>query len=233
MQIVEANDLWVRVVELHLTRRATPLRFVLYPMLHIGDPAFFAEVQRRLVSADLVVLEGVGPGAAARGLTSGYRRLAGSAALGLALQQLDVAALPGEVVRPDLTGAEFEERWRTVPWVQRALMQGAARSMPLMHRVLGDEWLRDVLASSTLDDLPDPDEPDPEWLRDVDRVLVDERDVRLVAALTDLHDRRSSEPITVAVVYGAAHMRAVTAALTRRDGYHVRSGEWLTVTTFA
>ena len=232
MQIVEANDLWVRVAELHLTRPATPLRFVLYPMLHVGSPEFFAEVQRRLAQVDVVVLEGVGPSSAARGLTSGYRRLARSEALGLALQRLDVAALPGEVVRPD-SGEEFDARWRTVPLWARGLARGLTASLPVAHRVLGDEWLREVLAESSLDDLPTGDEPDPDWWDAVERVPVDERDAWLVEALVDLHERRSAEPVTVAVVYGAMHMRAVTAALIRGFGYHVRSGEWLTAVTFA
>jgi hypothetical protein len=63
-------------------------------------------------------------------------------------------------------------------------------------------------------------------------VITDERDDRLLEALARLHVQRSAEPITVAVVYGALHMRAVSAGLMRRFGYHVRAGDWLTVIAF-
>jgi len=43
----------------------------------------------------------------------------------------------------------------------------------------------------------------------VDKLLVNERDEWLVAALDDLHQQRAQEPLTVTVVYGAAHVRAV------------------------
>jgi hypothetical protein len=86
-----------------------------------------------------------------------------------------------------------------------------------------------MLTHTSIDDLPDNEEVlEPEVLADVDRVVLDERDERLVAALDDLHARRAAEPVTVAVVYGAAHMRAAARGLTRH-GYRVRTGDWLTV----
>ena len=63
-------------------------------------------------------------------------------------------------------------------------------------------------------------------------MVLDERDVRLLAALDDLLERRSSEPITGAVMYGAQHIRAVVTGLNRRHGYRVRAGDWLTVMVF-
>jgi hypothetical protein len=51
------------------------------------------------------------------------------------------------------------------------------------------------------------------------------------SSLYDLHQRRASEPVTVAVVDGAQHARAVVTGLARH-GYRVRAGDWLTVMVF-
>jgi hypothetical protein len=59
--------------------------------------------------------------------------------------------------------------------------------------------------------------------------VLHERDARLLAALTAVHELRSAEDVTVAVVYGAAHMRAALRGLGDRLGYRVRAVEWLTV----
>jgi hypothetical protein len=49
-----------------------------------------------------------------------------------------------------------------------------------------------------------------------------------VRALDTIHQQRSQEPISVAVVYGAGHMPAVVRSLARY-GYRASSAEWLTV----
>jgi hypothetical protein len=106
VQIVEATEGWVRVAELRLRRRGTPLRFVLYPMIHIGEPAFYAEVRRRLADVDLVVAEGVGGGRAVEGLTSVYRGLGEDPASGVVVQD-DVFPPGVPVLCPDSSGADF------------------------------------------------------------------------------------------------------------------------------
>jgi pheromone shutdown protein TraB len=129
-----------------------------------------------------------------------------------------------------MRGAEFDARWQTVPRWQRALLRGAVGAAVAGQAAFGDRWLQLVLEHSTLDDLPTNRETlakDP--MPDIERVVLDERDERLVAALVDLHERRHDEQAVVAVTYGAEHMRAVVTQLNRRFGYRVRAGEWLTV----
>ncbi len=231
MQIIEVTETAVRVAELQLERRQSPLRFVLYPMLHVGSPDFYAEVTRRLRAADVIVAEGVGADSrAARHLTAGYRALADDARRQLMVQHLDYASTGAEIVCPDMRGAEFDARWQTVPRWQRALLRGAVGAAVAGQAAFGDRWLQLVLEHSTLDDLPTNRETlakDP--MPDIERVVLDERDELLVAALVDLHERRHDEQAIVAVTYGAEHMRAVVTQLNRRFGYRVRAGEWLTV----
>jgi hypothetical protein len=59
--------------------------------------------------------------------------------------------------------------------------------------------------------------------------VIDDRDDGLTKVLTSIHEKRRHEPITVAVVYGAAHMRTVVEHLRAELGYLVRDAEWLTV----
>ena len=124
MQIVEANDAGVRIAEVVLRRRDSPLRFVVYPMLHVGNRDFFDELTRRLASADVMVIEGVGPSRAATTLTRSYRAMADDLRLRLVVKNIDYRSLPGEVLCPDMPGEEFEIRWQQIPRWQRAARVG-------------------------------------------------------------------------------------------------------------
>ncbi|MFB6395721.1 hypothetical protein [Polymorphospora lycopeni] len=55
MQIIEVGMLGVRASVLRLTRRDTPLRFDVFPMVHIGEPAFYTAVADRLRRCDLIL----------------------------------------------------------------------------------------------------------------------------------------------------------------------------------
>ena len=233
VQIVEANDDRVRVVELLLQRPDSPLRFVLYPMPHIGSPQFYREVTRRLAKADVIVTEGVGPSRAGAALTMSYRAMAEDQQLRLMVQHLDYDALTAQVICPDSSGEQFQARWQTIPRWQRVATLGMIGSVTAAQRLFGSRWLLTILQDSSLDDLPTNEEVlQPVLPPDVERLVLDERDERLLRTLYDLHDRRAAEPITVAVVYGAQHMRAVTTGLSTPHGYKVRAGDWLTVMVF-
>ncbi len=229
---MEANDYGVRVAELVLRRGEGPLRFVVYPMLHVGSREFYQEVTRRLATVDVVVTEGVGRSRAVDSLTSSYRALADDLRLRLVVQNIDYGSLPGQVICPDTPGEEFQARWRQVPGWQRAATLGLVGSVTAIQRIFGSLWLQRMLEDSSLDDLPSNEEIlRPDLLPDVQRMLLDERDQRLVAALDELHEQRAGEAVTVAVVYGAEHARAVVNGLARH-GYRVRAGDWLTVVVF-
>ncbi|WP_433384065.1 hypothetical protein ACQPZX_23070 [Actinoplanes sp. CA-142083] len=58
MQIVEVSVVGVRSAVLQLKRADTPLRFHFFPMVHIGEPDFYACVADRLRRCDLIVAEG-------------------------------------------------------------------------------------------------------------------------------------------------------------------------------
>jgi hypothetical protein len=233
VQIIEVTDFGVRSAVIRLRCREAALQFVLYPMIHMAKPAFYAAVTTRLKRADVVVVEGVGGGRRKRSallgaLTLSYRVLRFNRRARVVEQNLDYAALGVPVLRPDVDVEEFAAGWRRVPLAHR-LMVWCVLPVIVVARLFGGTrtvWSRSMEQC----DLPSPDEEDlADSLPELDAVFGGERDERLLTALCRLHEERSGESIEVAVVYGAAHVPAIVFGLRNRYGYRPRGAEWLTV----
>jgi hypothetical protein len=68
------------------------------------------------------------------------------------------------------------------------------------------------------------------WLdRMMEYNIVTARDARLASALDAIHRDHAGDEMTVAVVFGAGHMPAISGHLCGKLGYIAASGEWLTV----
>src|SRR6266567_466314 len=59
MQYIEASVIGIRSAVITVKRRATPLRFVLIPMVHVAEPDFYGEVAALAGECALIVAEGV------------------------------------------------------------------------------------------------------------------------------------------------------------------------------
>lgn len=66
------------------------------------------------------------------------------------------------------------------------------------------------------------------WLPVAIDLLLNQRDALLAAALDEVLATREHQAIDIAVVYGAAHMRALTGYLAARHGFRPRTAEWIT-----
>jgi hypothetical protein len=247
MQIIEMSEVGVRSAMLRLTRRDTPLRFDIFPMVHIGEPSFYTAVSERLRRCNLIVAESMGgpgmPGtagsphrtirrpAAVSALTASYRLPARFERAGLVKQNIRYDTLGVPVRYPDMTAEQFTAGWRAVPLWQRTLASLASPLIGLHRLAFGS---RRALARDM--ELTDGDWPDD--LTDVDSMgelmslLGEQRDQLLIAELDDIHRRRKHEPITVAVVYGAAHVAPVVHGMRALHRYGVRGTGWLTVLDF-
>ncbi len=247
MQIVEVNLFGVRASVLRLTRRATPLRFEIFPMVHIGEPAFYAAVADRLRGCDLIVAEGVGGmetpdgrvksdapttgSAAVRALTSSYRLPGWFRRSGLVVQNIPYHSLGVPVHYPDMTDEQFTAGWRQVPRWQRVLAVSASPLIGLDRLFFGSR--RSLARHLELTDLDWHDQ-----MADIDSVeellglLGDQRDRLLLTALDAIHQQRAEEAITVAVVYGAQHVVPVVYGMAALHGYGVRGAEWLNIFDF-
>jgi hypothetical protein len=89
-----------------------------------------------------------------------------------------------------------------------------------------------AMGLGSLDDLPAREEWVPKGFEGLEELIVDERDRLLLDALASIHRQRCQEPIAVAVVYGAQHMRAVVHGLSARFGYRPVAADWLEVFEF-
>jgi hypothetical protein len=229
VQLLEVNSFGVRSAVVRLQHPQTPMRFVLFPMLHLGSADFYREVATRLHGCQLVVAEGIrGRSTAALALTRAYRLLRRSQRLGLVVQELDLGGLGVPVIGPDMSAAEFGQRWRQLAVVPRMLVWCL---VPLFACGIALFGSRRFLARGlgSLDDLPAREERVPEGFEDMERLIVDDRDKLLLDALASIHEQRCHEPIEVAVIYGAEHMRAVVHDLSARFGYRPVSADWLNV----
>jgi hypothetical protein len=232
MQLIEVSVTGVRSAVITLRASDRPHRILLFPMLHLGSPGFYAEVTARLGSCAVVLAEGIRERSLiTRALTVSYRLPGRRGRLGLVVQRIDYAGLDAEVITPDMTGRQLRAGFRAVPALQRAAL------LVLAPVVGGAFWLlgtRRMLARyAAAEDLPDAAEI---LMRDragkLTELLLDRRDALLAAALDEVLARRADEPVDIAVVYGAAHMPALTRYLLAAYGFRPREAEWLTVFDF-
>ncbi|MEY9893993.1 hypothetical protein ABIA31_007675 [Catenulispora sp. MAP5-51] len=231
MQIVEDSIVGVRAAAITLSRHETPLRFQLYPMLHIGDRGYYREVTRRLRDCDLIVAEGAPDTVATRALTLSYRLAHRNKAMQVETQSLDLLTLGKRIVIPDITTTDFEAGWQRVPLRTRAMITFAAPLYGLWLAAFGTR--RWIGKHAALDDLKTNEEALTEAPDDpLAALIMDTRDKLLVDELLRIHAEHHDEPMTVAVVYGAHHMRAVTSALNAVHGYRARDAEWVMVLAY-
>jgi len=230
MQVIEHSIAGTRSAVLRLRRHGTPLQFVLFPMLHVASPDFYAAVAERLRRCDLVVVEGVrGRSALLWAITLTYRVMPANRRSGLVLDNIPYRSLGVELINPDLTAVEFAQSWRELPLRHRMAVWGvvpfvaAAQFFAGTRRLLSPEIEVNDLPSAT-DEAFDDD-----FAENLDRTFGGDRDERLLAALSDLVRTRSSERIDVAIVYGAKHVPVIVRGLVERHGYRPYTAEWLTV----
>jgi hypothetical protein len=229
MQIVEGSDWALRTARLILASPRSDVRLTLFPMVHVGEPAFFQAVYDDAFAHDAVLVEGL-RSPITRRVTRCYRWIEGSKGLNLGVQPPYPAqdACRARIIHADLSAEEFVEVWRKVPRWARAFVYIVAPAVGIWLRWFGS---RHMLAKRlSLDDLPRRGEIlnlSPETAA-LDRAILHARDARLIARISAQLDGTGSDVRRLAVVYGANHMRAVLRELTRR-GYHVERGDWLTV----
>jgi hypothetical protein len=187
VQIIESTPYGVRSAVLTVARPDTGVRFVIFPMMHIGSVEYFEQ---------------------------------GKA--------LDLRAFGDRVTNVDVSAAEFGQSWRRAPRAWRLLLYGAIPAFVLWMLLAGS---RRVLArDAEVEDLPTRDEA--LMGEEYDRLaaaFLDDRDRKLCAAISELVDSGSASPMTVGILWGAAHIRAVLALLLGRLGYRVVAAEWVTV----
>jgi len=223
MQFLESSIIGLRSAVITLTHRATPLRFVLFPMVHVAEQQFYDEVAARARLCQLIVAEGV-PARdvpAQSWMARHHRHHLVDQGAALLLENLGVPVrwevAPGTEPRPG-TGR---------PVSRTADIAGAA-TIGLIRKFI------DPLGLPGLEQAEDHDQSAENltvnWFeRLLEHNVSTVRDARLMRVLDEIHGDRAAEAVKVGVVFGAGHMPAVVDHLCGQLGYIAAQAEWLTV----
>jgi hypothetical protein len=229
VQILDSSVWGLRSARRTFRSATSNVTVTLFPMIHLGEAAFYDAVWRDACAHDAVLVEGVRSPVTKR-VTRAYRWIEGAKHIALVVQPHHPAQSDSQatIIHADLPGDEFEQHWRKVPLHLRLLLYAGALMYGLYYRWFGS---RESLAEGhALDYLPSRDETlrwTPEYASLYEAILT-ERDRRLVEVMSDYLDSAPTSPRRLAIVYGAGHMRAVIKALTRRRFFSVNS-EWMLV----
>lgn len=227
MQFIEKNSFNVRSAVYHLKKDGAP-EFFLFPMIHVGSQDFYDEIARRLMVCDLILAEGVASKRASL-LTLSYRIVKRIRRMDLVTQEdgLKAAAFRAKVTNSDMDGNVFDAGWSSLPLSVRFQLFLAVPVCILYLVLFGT---RQTLAENiALEDLPSSEEIllQDETIGNLDLLLIDDRDRILLGNIKRVYE--SGDDKTVAIVYGARHMRNVVDFLLRKLKYRVAKAEWVTV----
>ena len=224
MQFIEVNSFEVRSAVHQLERRGETLRFVLFPMIHIGEKSYYEDIAARASRCDLLLVEGV-PSIWARIATRSYALFA--ARLGLVTQlELDLRALRPKVINTDLSAEEFDAAHAELPVAARMILPLFLPLAGLYFLLRGNrELLAEQLETS---DLPNREEilSASEATDALDDLLLSRRDRAFLLRLQSLFEDSRGKSITIGIIYGAAHMPAIFRFLSDQLHYRVVDSSW-------
>lgn len=228
MQFIEKNSFNVRSALYSMEKADSNTKFLLLPMVHIGTRAYYEQVTEKINKCDLVLLEGVKSKRAGL-LTLSYRVVRLIKRMDLVTQQeaLDITSFRNKILSADIKGEEFDHKWQSQAiWfrLQIYLM------LPVYILYLMCFGTRQLIAEQmAVDDLQSSDEIlfSDKHTEKLDDILLNERDKIVVKCISNLLVRNDS--LTIAVVFGASHMRRIVEYLYGEQGFRITNSEWLTV----
>lgn len=229
MQFIESSAFGVRSARLTFVSSTASTQVTLFPMVHVGEPEFYRSVYEDAAGHAVVLLEGVRSPISAR-ITRSYRWAVGKHGLAKLVVQprfTETTSNP-QVIVADLNHMEFLAEWRKVQWWVRGFVWVLAPLIGLHRR-----WrysLERLAKEMGCDDQPSLSEllaisPETGALT---AAILDARDRRLIERLRTLLDS-PTPPVTIAIIYGARHMRAVVKELCAKRNYVPRTADWRTI----
>ncbi len=197
-------------------------------MVHVGSPAYYAEVKRRLETCDVILFEGVRSFRVWL-LTRAYAIAARRKRLGLVLQReaLVISLLEQHKIHADVNAEEFAAAWGYIPLYQRMLLLLGAPFYGLWVYLTGTrESIGRHLSTEELQSRRDYDQI--EAAPELEEAVITRRDARLFEEISRVLAENSA-PARIGILYGVGHMRVVSRLLTNKYKYRVVESEWLTV----
>jgi hypothetical protein len=223
MQFIESSIIGLRSAVTTFTRPATPLRFTLFPMVHVGEQRFYDEVAARARLCQVIVAEGTPSQFVPAQEWMAQHRWGPfvDQVTALRLESLGVPvcweATPDH--RPKSPAEDLIYRVSDVV--------GAA-TLGLARKFINPRILNSVDQAETYDE--SAGNLTGGWFdRNFEYNVRTVRDARLTGRLDEIHHDRAAEPVSAGVIFGAAHMPVIAAHLCGKLGYIAASSEWLTV----
>jgi hypothetical protein len=224
MQFIESSIVGLRSAITTFTHPVTPLRFVLFPMVHVGEQQFYDEVAARAQICQVIVAEGTPSQFVPAQEWMAKQRWGGPFVDQVAALRLESLGVPvlWEVMPDHGPKSPAEDLLSRVTDVVGSAALGLARKF-IDPRILDsvdqaeayDEGAGNLAGG---------------WFgRHLEYNVRTARDARLTSRIDEIHRDRAAEPLSAGVVFGAAHMPAVAAHLCGKLGYIAVSSEWLTV----
>lgn len=223
MQFIESSIIGIRSAVIVLTHRTTPLRFILFPMVHVAEQQFYDEVAARARLCQLIVAEGVPSKFVPAQEWMAQHHWGHLVDQGAALR-LESLGVP---VRWE---AELDDQPKSPreQLMSRAADVAGAATIGLIRKFIDPRDLPGVDQAEAYDE--SALNLTGGWFdRMLEYNIVTVRDARLVRMLDEIHHDHGAEPVRAGVVFGAGHMPAVAAHLCGQLGYIAASAEWLTV----
>jgi hypothetical protein len=227
MQFIESSVIGLRAACHVLRSPEHGTEICLFPMIHIGTANFYAEVRRRLETCDLLLFEGV-KDFRVRILAVSYSIAARSRRLNLVTQRDALVAplLQQHRIRADVSAEQFAAAWRGVPWYQRlGLLVGAPVFGCWVYLTASRESIGRRLSTEEVESNRDFEMF--ESVPELENVLSTTRNARLIEEIAAALSAKTAKRI--GILYGAAHMRAVSRLLTVKYKYRIVESEWVTV----
>lgn len=196
-------------------------------MIHVGSPAYYADVKRRLDACDLVLFEGV-RSLRAWMLTRAYSIATYRKRLGLVLQRDALGPLLNQhKIHADVTAEQFSIAWGRIPLHQRLLL--------LLGAPVYGLWLYFTATRRSIGRRLNTEEVESrldfqrsEAVPEIENAILTTRDLRLAQEVSAAIEKGHATT-RIGIIYGAAHMRVVSRLLTSKYGYRVTDSEWITV----
>lgn len=230
MQFLERNSFNLRSAIYKFKHDEHMLEFMLFPMVHVGEPEYYEQINGLLGQCQQILYEGV-QSKISTIVTFSYRLLAENKDIGLIDQGegLKLRELNAELFHADMSQELFEMEWTKIPFRLRLMILLAAPIIGIFNKFFGG---KEILAfGGNVDDLPgardgcSDDNPFSE-------LIVTKRDRVLIQHIEEHFQSNKSKKLTVGIIYGARHMPAIVRLLSIKLKYRVSDSSWVTVASF-
>lgn len=227
MQFLESSALGLRAAIYELKSPRSDMEFLVFPMVHIGDPKYYALIKSYLMSCDYLVYEGVRSKKVWL-MTQSYKIITRKKSLNLVTQKeaLNIKELPVNLIHGDVTNREFNSAWKNIPFYYKSLLLVIAPLYGIYSYLTSTR--ESIAKGHTVDDNTAFDNLPTNKASIAQREAIRvSRDKQLIRTVEEHINKLGHTKSRTAIIYGANHIPAVMYFLTQECNYKVKNSEWI------